>query len=78
VHGHIRSLQNIIIMSTAHLEKLVYTLTEAARLLGYKHEKTVRRMNQDGQIEIVRLRSKWVVRREELARLINNLPPQGA
>ena len=62
---------------THHLEKLVYTLTEAARLLGYKHEKTIRRMNDEGQIEIARLRNRWVVRREELTRLIENLPTEG-
>lgn len=51
------------------LDKPLYTILEAAQLLSVSDE-TVRRMIKDGQLDAVKVRGTWRIRRESLEKYL--------
>ena len=52
------------------LDKPLYTILEAAKLLSVSDE-TVRRMIKAGQLDGVKVRGAWRIRRESLEKYLN-------
>jgi excisionase family DNA binding protein len=52
------------------LDKPLYTILEAAQLLSVSDE-TVRRMIKAGQLDGVKVRGTWRIRRESLEKYLN-------
>ena len=62
------------VMNAISLNKLLYTLEEAARHLGYQHPRTISRMIDNQEITAVRIRHRWMVSHEALMDYISNQP----
>lgn len=56
---------------------LLYTLEQAARLLGY-HSRTIYRMIDNKEVRAVRIRHRWMIPHEALTEYINTLPTNNA
>ncbi len=54
--------------------KLLYTLQEVAKLLGYKHERTIRRMVDNKEIRARHVRNRWVVLHDDLMAYLEQQP----
>lgn len=59
------------------LNPLLYTLEQAARLLGY-HSRTIYRMIDNKEVRAVRIRHRWMIPHEALTEYINTLPTNNA
>lgn len=58
---------------TSALNPLLYTLEQAARLLGY-HTRTIYRMIDNKEVCAVRIRHRWMITHEALTNYIKSLP----
>lgn len=59
----------MIVMPKEKLDKPLYSIAEAAKLLSVSDE-TVRRMIQDKELDAVKVRGQWRIRRESLAKYL--------
>lgn len=58
-----------MIIMPEKLTKPLYSIAEAAKLLSVSDE-TIRRMIQDGELNAVKVRGQWRIRRESLERYL--------